>query len=145
MNNKLFFHYLSYFQYPFLFGLLYFVYKLNSGEFNISTYLENMNNIFVLAGLAFSFSTLQDTEKVSIKIEKKIWENPKLGKLFLRVLIAFTLSILIFGIFGYFFAKNENVKEVSFGVIVLGVGLISLTKTGIEIFENHRKDKKIEK
>ena len=124
---------------------MYFVYKLNSDEFNLNTYLRNMNNILVLTGLAVSFSTLQDTKKVSMKFEKKIWENPKTGKIFIRILIMFTLFTLTFGIFGYFITANEIIKEVSFGTIVLGIGLISFTKTGIEIFENHRKDKKLEK
>jgi len=44
---------------------------------------------------------------------------------------------------GYFFSENENIKEISFGTMVFGIGLISFTKTGIEIFENHRKDKKL--
>jgi len=144
MNNKLFFHYLSYLQYPLLVGCMYFIFQSNIDGFNLNIYLKNMNNVLVLMGLAISFSTLQDTNKVSVKIEKKIWENPKAGKIFIQFLILFTLSTLVFGVFGYFFTENENIKEISFGTIVFGIGLISFIKTGIEIFENHRKDKKIE-
>ncbi len=68
----------------------------------------------------------------------------KSRKDFYKGLMFFTLSTLVFGVFGYFFTENENIKEVSFGTIVFAVGLISFTKTGIEIFENHRKDKKVD-
>ncbi len=84
MNNKLFFHYLSYLQYPLLAGCMYFTSQLISDKFNLKTYLENINNILVLMGLAISFSTLQDAKKVSLKIEKKVWQSPKAGKIFIR-------------------------------------------------------------
>jgi len=141
MNNKLFFHYLSYLQYPLLIGVLYFTYKLNSSERNLNVRLEMTNNMLVFMGLAISFASLQDTKKVSFKLEKKIWENPKTGKLFIRFLMTSTILLLIFGIFGYFISENENIKVVSFGIIILGVGLLGMLKTGMEIFENHRKDK----
>jgi len=138
MNNKLIFHYLSYLQYPFLIGVLYFTFKLNtSNEFDLNI----VNNILVLMGLAVSFSTLQDTKKVSMKFEKGIWENPKKGNLFISLITIFTFLILVFGIFGYFFSENENVQKVAFGSIVLGIGFVGFTKVAIEVFENHRKDK----
>ncbi|WP_158848133.1 hypothetical protein [Algibacter sp. L1A34] len=138
MNNKLFFHYLSYLQYPFLIGGMYFTFKLNSSEFN---FLKALNNMLIFLGLAISFASLQDTNKVSIKFEKKLWENPKFGKIFIRYLTISTLLVLAFGVFGYFISENQNIKEVSFGIIIFGVGLIGMLKTGMEIFENHRKDK----
>ncbi|QVY66814.1 hypothetical protein [Polaribacter sp. Q13] len=138
MNNKLFFHYLSYLQYPFLVGGLYFTFKSNSNGFN----LQALNNMLIFMGLAISFASLQDTKKVSLKFDKKIWENPKLGKIFIRYLIIITLLIFVFGIFGYFISDNKNIKEVSFGIIIFGVGLIGMLKTGMEILENHIKNGK---
>jgi len=97
--------------------------------------------MLIFIGLGISFATLQDTSKTSIKYEKKIWENPKKGKWFILMITLLTLLTLAFGIFGYFIAENENVKEVSFGAIVLGIGFIGFLKTAIEVFENLRKDK----
>ncbi len=142
MNYKLFFHYLSYLQYPLLAGCAYFLFQSVSGEFDLNTYLMNMNNMLVLMGIAISFSTLQDSKKASLKFEQKIWKKPKAGKLFLIFLILFTLLVLVIGFGAYFYSGNENIKEISFGTIVFGIGLISFTKTAIEIFENHREDRK---
>jgi len=139
MNHKLFFHYLSYLQYPLLFGVLYFSYRMNSGKYNNSS-LSDFNSLLVLMGLAVSFSTLQDTKKVSVSFEKKVWENPKYGKIAINLVIGLTFIILAFGIFGFFISTNEKIKEVSFGAIVLGIGFVGFTKTALEIFENHRKD-----
>jgi hypothetical protein len=40
--------------------------------------------------------------------------------------------------FGCFIQK---IKELSFGGIFCGIGLIGFSKTAIEVFENHRLDK----
>ncbi|MEQ9101170.1 hypothetical protein [Imperialibacter sp.] len=49
--------------------------------------------------------------------------------------------MLAFGMFGYFASENDIIKELAFGVVVLGIGLIGMLKAAIEMFENHRKDK----
>ena len=91
--------------------------------------------------MGISFSTLQDTTKTQSKFSKKIWENPKKGKRMILITCALVLLFLCYGIFGYFITENEQLKEVSFGAIVLAIGLIGFLKTTLEVFENHRKDK----
>lgn len=146
MKIKLIFHYLSYLQYPLMIFVIYFAIKpyLNELDDNgdrLNMVLESINNMLIFMGLGISFATLQDTSKTSIKYEKKIWENPKKGKWFIFMITVLTLLTLAFGVFGYFIAENENIKEVSFGAIVLGIGFVGFLKTAIDIFENHRKDK----
>jgi len=145
-NTKQIFHILSYLQYPLLLFAMYFFVKpyFNGMRYlieNISIVFESYNNLLIFMGLAISFSSLQDTTKTSLNFEKKIWENPRKGKNVIIIISLTTFMILAYGIFGYFITSNENLKELSFGAIVLGIGLIGLLKTGVEIFDNHRMDK----
>ncbi|MCL7765380.1 hypothetical protein MPF19_18310 [Polaribacter sp. Z014] len=107
---------------------------------NINILFENLNSFLIFIGLAISFSTLQDTTKTSLNFEKKIWKNPRKGKIIIITISLTTFSILAYGIFGLSIISNENLKELSFGAITLGIGLIGFLKTGVEIFDNHRKD-----
>jgi uncharacterized BrkB/YihY/UPF0761 family membrane protein len=119
---------------------------MNGIEFlkqNPNSFFLNYNNALIFFGLAFSFSTLQDTTKTQNNYSKKIWTNPKKGKKMIFLISLVTFSTLLLGIFLYFFSENDKLKELSFGVIVLGIGLIGFLKSGIEVFENHRSDKKI--
>jgi len=145
-SAKQIFHILSYLQYPLLILAVYFSIKpyLNGMEYlsnNQDILFKNYNYFLIFLGLGISFSTLQDTTKTSINFEKKIWENPKKGRNFIILLSLTILLVLAYGIFGYFITNNEKIKELSFGAIVLGIGLIGFLKTAIEVFDNHRKDK----
>lgn len=92
-------------------------------------------------GLGISFSTLQDTTKTQNNFSKRVWESPKKGKIALLIMSMMSLSTILFGVYGLYVSEKESIKELSFGFIVLGIGLIGLLKTAIEVFENHRKDK----
>lgn len=70
--------------------------------------------------------------------EKKIWENPQWGKISILIIAMMSLFALSVGLFGYFAAPNEKLEELSFGLIVLGIGFISLLKTAVEVYENHQ-------
>ena len=48
---------------------------------------------------------------------------------------------LLFGLIGYFSANVGMLKELSIGIIVLGLGMLGLLKASVEMFENHRKHK----
>ena len=146
MKIKLLFHYLSYLQYPLMIFAIfyaiepYFKGSVGSPDEN-NLVLDSLNNMMIFLGLGISFSSLQDTTKTSLKFEKKIWENPKKGMWVIALIILLSFSITAFGVFGYFITENEQIKEVSFGAIVFGVGFIGFLKTGIEVFNNHRIDK----
>ena len=129
MNFRKIFQIISYLQYPLVIISIYFFVK------------EDYNTFLIFLGLGFSVSTLQDTTKTQTKLDKIIMESPKKGKYFLVLTSIMTFAIIFYGIFGYVISENEKITELSVGFIVLGIGLISLLKTGIEMFENHRKDK----
>lgn len=147
MNLKQLFHYLSYLQYPLMIIALYFAFQpyvvgLKESFENIESLLAGINNMMVFMGLGVSFSTLQDTEKTQNKLSKKIWEDPKKGKLLLGVFGAVTVFVIIVGLIEFVAARGTVFEEVSFGMIVLGLGFIGMLKAMLEMYENHRLDKK---
>ena len=118
---KKIFHILSYIQYPLLLLGLFFVikpfflgfeYLSTNQDFFFSTY----NTALIFFGVALSLSTLQDSNKTSLKFENKIYSNPKKGKF---AIVLTMIMVLVF--FSY--------------------GFIGYLKLQIEIFDNHRKDK----
>jgi magnesium-transporting ATPase (P-type) len=145
-NLKQIFHILSYLQYPLLVFVIYFAaepyfnfYFGEAGKLSLS--LDSLNNMLIFLGIAISFSSLQDTRKTSLKFEKKIWKKPKTGKWFIFIIMLLSIIVLSFGVFGFLISENEQIKEVSIGSIVLGIGLLGFLKVGIETFEHHRVDK----
>lgn len=141
MNNvKHLFHSISYVQYPLMLIALFYTMVPYFKGFDI--FWPSINQALIFAGLAISFSTLQDTTKTQNNFSKKIWENPKKGQRALMFIFGSALVMLVFGLYGFFLAKEGIVKEVAFGTLMLGIGYIGLLKSAIEMFENHRLDKK---
>lgn len=133
------FHKISYLQYPLMVIGLY--YAIRPYIVGFDTFFENVNNLLIFAGLGISFSTLQDTSKTQNKVSKKIWEDPKKGKSLLIVISLTALFLIVLGMFGAYVSESDILREVSFGIIVLGIGLVGMLKSAIEMFENHRLDK----
>ena len=147
-NIKKIFHILSYIQYPLLVVALFFMIKpfvhgLEHLLENKDTFFRELNYGFIFLGVAISFSTLQDTNKTSLKFEKKIWGNKRYGK---QTLVSIVVLILVFfglGITG-FFINDNGLKELASGEIILAIGLIGFLKTAVEVFDNHQEDKKVQ-
>ncbi len=135
-DPKKLFHYISYLQYPLMLLGLYFVYK--PFIFGYESIWADYNKTLIFFGLGISFSTLQDTQKTQNKLSKRIWENPRRAKLFLLYIVFLILLTLIFGMYCLFVSTNTNLKEISFGVIALSIGLIGLLKSGIEMADHHQ-------
>lgn len=110
--------------------------------FGIETVWEDLNNGLVLIGLGISFSTLQDPTKTQNKLSRIVYENPKYAKCFIIYLVIMTFGFLGFGLYGWFFSENENTKEISFGFIVLAIGLIGMLKVALEMAEHHSNKSK---
>ena len=145
MRIKLLFHYISYLQYPLMLMALFFAFKpymngFTNNQESIDLVFKNLNNVLIFMGLGISFSTLQDTTKTQNKMSRKIWENPVKGKLTILAMSLMTLVFIISGLIGYFSASENKLKDLSIGIIILGIGLIGMLKSAIEMFENHRKD-----
>ena len=133
---KQLFQTISYLQYPLLLVALgYVVYPYFAG---FETFWTSINSALIFSGLAISFSTLQDITKTQNNFSKKIWEDPRKGMLALMVISGTTLLFLALGMFGFFVSKGGILKEVSFGVLMLGLGYVGLLKAAIEMHEHHR-------
>lgn len=146
MSFRQTFQVLSYLQYPLMaLGLFFSVKPYFKGfEYlaeNPNIVFVNYNYVLIFMGLGISFSTLQDTSKMQNEFSRKIWKNPKKGKIVILIICGLVLECLIFGIFGYFFSDIQMLQELSFGLIVFGIGLIGFLKTALEVFENHREDR----
>ena len=129
-------HYVSYLQYPLqiisLWFYVPFIISLNAGN----TDWIKLNYSLIFFGISVSLASLQDSKKISLKFEKFIWTNKKLGRVFIYIIIFLAFSLILYGVFGYFFSSNKSFKEISFGITALGIGFVGLLKTSIEVFEN---------
>ncbi len=137
-NAKQIFHYISYLQYPIMLAALYFSFRPLLT--NLITIWIDYNKALMFMGIAISFSTLQDTQKTQNQLSKRVFENPKYANIFLVVICVQILASISFGIFGFSISENPAIKEVAFGSILFGMGLIGLLKSAVEMAENHRKE-----
>ena len=145
MKNN--FHKISYLQYPLMviaifYALRPFYYLFNKSEIFLDMYFQDLNSTLVFMGLAISFSSLQDTSKTQNNYSKKIWENPKKGKITINLMIAMIILFLTLGMIGFFSTNDSKLKELSLGLLVFGIGYLGLLKSAMEMFENHRLDQK---
>lgn len=136
-NAKQIFHYISYLQYPIMAVAVYYSFLPLTN--NLATIWADYNKSLMFMGIAISFSTLQDTQKTQNKLSKRVYENPKYATIFLWVIFGQVLIFTLFGIFGFFISENAAIKEVAFGSILFGMGLIGMLKSAVEMAENHRK------
>jgi uncharacterized membrane protein len=144
MNLKSVFHGISYLQYPLMLAAIIYLIKGYYILFTIKDLplvFNDINTCLVFMGLALSFATLQDTTKTQNKFSRKIYENPRKGKLFITSVTVFTCILLITGMIGFLRAEDNLLSEFSFGLLMLGIGFIGVLKSAIEMFENHRLDR----
>lgn len=102
---------------------------------------QSINSTLIFMGLGISFSSLQDTTKTQNEFSKKVWESPVKGKIMISLMSIMILFLLIVGLVGFYSVEIGILKDLSFGLIVLGLGMFGLLKAAFEMFENHRKDK----
>lgn len=140
-NTRQFFHFLSYVQYPLMIVVLYYYVQVIISIANRDPDWSALNSALIFLGILVGFSTLQDTTKTQNKISRKIWESPIKGRIALWTISVLVLLFLISGLTGFLSSRENIHKEVSFGLIVLGIGMLGMLKGAIEMFENHRKDR----
>jgi hypothetical protein len=146
MNIQQFFHYVSYLQYPLMLIAMYFVFKPYFHGFeklaeSPDLIFQDLNSVLIFMGLAVSFSSLQDTTKTQNEFSRKVWQDPKKGKVAIAIMSLMILFLLIVGLIAFFIASDGFLKDLSVGIIVFSLGLFGILKTAIEMFENHRLDK----
>jgi len=135
-DAKKLFHYISYLQYPLLLVAVFYCYRPFFDT--LETLWADLNKGFVFLGLGISFSTLQDTTKTQNKISKRIFENPTYARRFIIVIVIQIIFFISLGMTGLLFSDNTPMQELSFGMIVLAIGIIGMLKAAIEMAEHHR-------
>ncbi|GAB5562867.1 MAG: hypothetical protein SynsKO_45140 [Synoicihabitans sp.] len=141
MRTRRLFHLISYLQYPLGAVALYFAFSPYFDGFEITDekiplIISSINKMMIALGLALTFASLQDTQKLSLKIEKYVWTKPLWAKLTVGGIVLMTLLTTLAGSIGFFFATNDVARELSFGAIVLGIGLTGFLKTALEVYQN---------
>jgi hypothetical protein len=142
-DTRRIFHLISYLQYPLLIIATLFYIPFLRSILEMKPDWNNLNNMFIFLGITISFASLQDVTKTQSKLARKIWESPKKGKIMLIVMLTTMFFFFSLGLFGLYFSNTSELKEISIGLIALGIGYIGLLKTAMEMFENHRIDKKL--
>jgi hypothetical protein len=140
INIKQLFHFVSYLQYPLMLIGMYFA--LKPVLYGYDSIWKDYNTWLIFSGLGISFSTLQDTTKTQNTISRRVWENPGYGKVALGAIAATALLFIITGVLTFLGTEESVLKELSLGMMVFGIGMIGMLKAAIEMFENHRADKK---
>ena len=133
------FHGLSYLQYPLV--LVAVFYAFQASQVPVAERFGAYNSALVFMGLSVSMSTLQDTSTTQNEVSRKVWSSPVAGKCFLLFLAAATAGFITLGLWGMYQARDHKVNQVSFGLLVLGIGFIGLLKAAGEMFEHHRSDR----
>jgi len=146
MTFKSFFHVISYLQYPLMMIAMYFAFKPYFLDADLikedpNLIFQSLNSVLIFMGLAVSFSSLQDTTKTQNDLSKKIWQDPVKGKITIVIMCCMILSILVYGLIGFFISEDGVIKDLASGAIILALGMFGLLKAAVEMFENHRSDR----
>jgi len=147
MTFRQFFQVISYLQYPLMLLALYFAFNpiiigLDLVKENPNIYFENMNRMLIFMGLGVSFSALQDTTKTQNRFSRKIYEDPVKGKILILAIILMIGIFLVLGLIGFFSIEDQAFNDLATGMIIMGLGMFGFLKAGVEMFENHRLDRK---
>jgi len=95
---------------------------------DISLFWVDINKAMVFMGLGISMSTLQDTTKTQNDFSKRIYQNPKKARLFLLVILLQVIFFTVAGLIGLFLSDQSPIKDVSLGLISIGIGMIGMLK-----------------
>ena len=135
-STKDLFNVLSYLSYPLmLVSVIYILRPIFVG--NRDALLTDFNSALVFLGLGISFSTLQDTTKTQNNFSLRIYQSRTKSKIFFG-LIGFTILLFIsMGLYAMLTTERTKLKELAFGMIVLGMGIIGMLKAAMEMGEYH--------
>lgn len=135
-DPKKLFHLISYLQYPFMLIALFYCYRplLN----NLDMIWADFNMGLVFLGIGISFSTLQDTTKTQNKLSLRIYQKPRLARIFLVVIGLQIILFFALGLAGLFTSADNPAGQLAFGFLSLAIGMVGMLKAAVEMAENHR-------
>jgi hypothetical protein len=138
---------LSYLQYPMM--LVALGYAIRSAVAMASARGEgwspaygDWNYMLLYAGIGIGLSSLQDPRRTQNEVSRKIWQDPRRGRWLLALIAAYAFGAMATGLAGAYLAAGAVVSQLSLGLLALGLGMLGLLKTAIEMREYHRLDRK---
>jgi hypothetical protein len=140
------FQVVSYLQYPMLLAALGYAIKSaiamvsSRGEAASPAY-GDWNYMLLYAGIGIGLSSLQDPRKTQNEVSRKVWQDPRKGRWMLALLAAYAFGAIATGLTGAYLADDTALSELSLGLLAVGMGMLGLLKTAIEMREHHRLDK----
>ena len=138
-NPRDVFQAISYLQYPLM--LVALGYTIKPYVTGFDGIWEDLNYGLLYAGIGIGLSSLQDPTRTQNEISRKVWQDPRKGRAMLWAMAVPTLLMLVVGLAGSYRPENDIIQQVSMGLFSMGLGMIGLLKTAIEMFEHHRLDK----
>jgi hypothetical protein len=102
---------------------------------------DDWNYLLLYAGIGIGLSSLQDPARTQNEMSRRVWQDPRKGRWMLALLGTYTLGALVIGLVGAYMADSTVVNQLSLGLMALGLGMVGLLKTAIEMREHHRQDK----
>lgn len=142
MTPRDFFNRISYLQYPIMLAALGYCVKpmfggLDQLRGNLPAVVGDFNTALMFMGVGIGVSTLQDTTKVQNEFSRKVWTHPGRTRWALGIITAQVLFFLGLGIAGYILANDSPLTQLSIGLFVLGLGMLSFLKAAIEMAQHH--------
>ena len=130
---------ISYLQYPAMVaGLAYAVKPAFTG---IAGVFDDANYALLYMGIGIGLSSLQDPTRTQNEVSRKVWQDPRKGSLFLVFIAAQAFLMMLAGLIGSYFASDNALNQLSLGLFSLGLGMLGMLKTAIDMYEHHRLDK----
>ena len=136
------FHYVSFLQYPFIIAALFYSYKpiiIGMDNFDKTEIISNYNLTLLFFGIALSFTSLADIRKRT-KLSNKIFGTKKRAKRWIICICILILSTFTLAIYTMFFVIDENLKDLSIGIFVFGIGIIGLLRMNLEIIKTYQPE-----
>lgn len=130
---------ISYLQYPLM--LVALAYTIKPYLTGLDGIWEDANYALLYAGIGIGLSSLQDPTRMQNEISRKVWQDPRKGRLMLALMAVASLGMIFLGLVASYQAPSEVIQQVSMGLFSLGLGMVGVLKTAIEMFEHHRLDK----
>ncbi|MEL7121779.1 MAG: hypothetical protein AAFO07_20185, partial [Bacteroidota bacterium] len=73
-------------------------------------------------------------------LDKKVYHRPNVARYYFLFAGLIILIFMVVGVWRYFKADDSPIKELSFGIIVLAIGMIGLLKSGIDATMSYIKE-----
>ena len=136
LSTKDFFNWLSYLQYPLMLISLGFMLKpVILG--NKAAFLKDYNSALIFMGLSITFSTLQDTTKTQNKLSLTIYQSRWKSRVFFCMIGGTILTLIGVGLYAMLTTNKMKLQELAVGMVVLGMSIIGLLKSAMEMGEHH--------